>query len=69
MSQVAATPAMALPVLEFLSNLIPIPVLYSGFVDQEYLSLFAISIPYTDHNKYVWPRVVSQTTLGYQLYL
>lgn len=51
MSQVAATPAMALSVLEFLSNLIPIPALYSGFVDQEYLSVFAIALPYTNHRR------------------
>ena len=51
MSQVAATPTMALPVLEFLSNLVPVPALYSGFVDQEYLSVVAIALPYTNHQK------------------
>lgn len=48
MLQVAATPPLALTVLEFLSSLIPIPSLYSGFVDRDYLSVFSIAIPYTD---------------------
>ena len=53
MGQVAATPTLALPVLEFLSGLIPIPSLYNGFSDREYLSVFAIALPYTDHQKLV----------------
>ena len=51
LSQVAATRAMALPVLEFLSSLIPIPSLYSAFVEREYLSIVAIALPYTNHEK------------------
>jgi tuberous sclerosis protein 2 len=42
---------MALPVLEFLSSLIPIPSLYSAFVEREYLSIVAIALPYTNHEK------------------
>lgn len=53
MGQVSATSALALPVLEFLSGLIPIPSLYSGFVDREYLSVFAIALLYTDHQRQV----------------
>lgn len=52
LGQVAATPAMALPVLEFLSGLVPVPALYSGFVEQQYLSVFGIALPYTDPHKY-----------------
>ena len=51
LSQVAATLTMALPVLEFLSSLIPIPSLYSAFVEREYLSIVAIALPYTNHEK------------------
>ena len=51
LTQVAATLAMALPVLEFLSSIIPIPSLYSAFVEREYLSVVAIALPYTNHEK------------------
>ena len=48
LGQVAATPTMASPTLEFLASLIPIPSLYSGFVEEEYLSVFGIALPYTN---------------------
>jgi tuberous sclerosis protein 2 len=51
MSQVSATSALALPVLEFLSGLIPIPSLYSRFMDRDYLSVFAIALLYTDPHR------------------
>ena len=50
-SQIAATPTLAVPVLEFLSGLVPTPFLHRGFVEQEYLSVFAIALPYTNHQK------------------
>ena len=52
LGQVAATPSMAIPTLEFLSSLIPIPALVSGFVEDEYLSIFGIALPYTNHERY-----------------
>ena len=51
MGQVAATPSMAIPVLEFLSSIIPLPRLYNGFVEQQYLSVFAIALNYTNTSK------------------
>ena len=51
LGQVSATPAMALPVLEFLSALVLVPTLYSGFVEQQYLSVFGIALPYTKSHK------------------
>ena len=42
---------MALPVLEFLSSLVLVPTLYSGFVEQQYLSVFGIALPYTNPRK------------------
>ena len=51
LGQVAATPTMALPVLEFLAGLIPVPALYRGFVEREYLGVFAIALPYTRPEK------------------
>ena len=51
MGQVSATPTMAIPVLEFLSSAIPVPELYSTFVEQQYLCVFGIGLPYTDPAK------------------
>ena len=51
MGQVAATPSMAIPVLEFLSSIIPLPRLYNGFVEQQYLSVFAIVLNYANTSK------------------
>ena len=47
---------MATPTLEFLAGLIPIPALVSGFVEEEYLAVFGIALPYTNpwrHSHYV----------------
>ncbi|XP_013385066.2 tuberin [Lingula anatina] len=51
-SQISATVAMAAPMLEFLSNLINIPKLYSNFVEDHYRSVFAIALPYTNPFKF-----------------
>lgn len=48
-----ATPTMAIPVLELLANIIGLPSLYSGFVEQQYLGVFGIAIPYMDISKYI----------------
>ena len=52
LGQVAATPSMATPTLEFLAGLIPVPSLLSGFVEEEYLSVFGIALPYTNQQRY-----------------
>ena len=51
--QVSATPMMAIPVLELLMSIIGLPGLYNGFVEKQYLGVFGIAIPYTDHSKYI----------------
>ncbi len=49
--QITATPTMAVPVLAFLSGLVLTPSLHHGFTVQEYLSVFAIALPYTNHQR------------------
>ncbi|XP_068606773.1 tuberin isoform X2 [Brachionichthys hirsutus] len=44
--------AMASPMLEFLSTLVRLPHLYANFVAEQYVSVFAISLPYTHPSKY-----------------
>lgn len=44
---------MAIPVLELLMSIIGLPSLYNGFVEKQYLGVFGIAIPYTDHSKYI----------------
>ncbi|KAI8479323.1 Tuberous sclerosis 2-like protein [Branchiostoma belcheri] len=52
LSQISATVAMAIPVLEFLSGLIRLPHLYANFVEEQYMSIFAIALPYTNPFKF-----------------
>ena len=35
-----------------LVDVVAVPVLYTGFVEQQYLSIFAIVFPYTDARKW-----------------
>ena len=49
---------MATPTLECLASLIPIPVLVSGFVEEEYLSVFGIALPYANPDRHT-PYVVA----------
>ena len=35
-----------------LADVVAVPVLYTGFVEQQYLSVFAIVFPYTDTRKW-----------------
>lgn len=42
---------MAIPVLELLVGIIALPSHYSGFVEQQYLSVFGIALPYIDPSK------------------
>ncbi|XP_077574315.1 tuberin isoform X2 [Stigmatopora nigra] len=52
LTHISATVAMASPMLEFLSTLVRLPHLYANFVAEQYVSVFAISLPYTNPSKY-----------------
>ncbi|XP_049577769.1 tuberin isoform X2 [Syngnathus scovelli] len=52
LSHISATVAMASPMLEFFSTLVRLPHLYANFVAEQYVSVFAISLPYTNPSKY-----------------
>uniref|UniRef100_A0A1A8ITX1 Tuberin n=1 Tax=Nothobranchius kuhntae TaxID=321403 RepID=A0A1A8ITX1_NOTKU len=57
LTHISATVAMASPMLEFLSTLVRLPHLYANFVAEQYVSVFAISLPYTNPSKLMLPRV------------
>uniref|UniRef100_A0A8D2ZRL4 Tuberin n=1 Tax=Scophthalmus maximus TaxID=52904 RepID=A0A8D2ZRL4_SCOMX len=57
LTHISATVAMASPMLEFLSSflsqtLVRLPHLYANFVAEQYVSVFAISLPYTNPSKF-----------------
>ncbi|XP_014675180.1 PREDICTED: tuberin-like [Priapulus caudatus] len=52
LSQISATRAIAIPMLEFLACLIHLPRLYANFVEEQYMSVFAIAAPYTNPAKF-----------------
>eukprot|EP00794_Sanderia_malayensis_P008869 gene8869-9818_t len=52
LSKISATVHMSIPMLEFLSSLKEIKPLYSNFVEEQYMSIFAIALPYTDAYRY-----------------
>ncbi|XP_063058708.1 tuberin [Engraulis encrasicolus] len=52
LTHISATVAMASPMLEFLSTLVRLPHLYANFVAEQYVSVFAISLPYTNPFKF-----------------
>ncbi|KAM9856893.1 tuberin isoform 2-T2 [Aulostomus maculatus] len=52
LTHISATVAMASPMLEFLSTLVRLPDLYANFVAEQYVSVFAISLPYTNPSKF-----------------
>ncbi|XP_061175149.1 tuberin-like isoform X1 [Saccostrea echinata] len=52
LSKISATVHMAIPVLAFLSSIVRIPRMYANFVEEEYLSVFAIALPYTNPFKF-----------------
>ena len=52
-SQISATKAMAGPKMSFLSTLILFPKLYSSWIDDQYLCIFGIAMPYTNYSKSV----------------
>uniref|UniRef100_Q61037-4 Isoform C of Tuberin n=1 Tax=Mus musculus TaxID=10090 RepID=Q61037-4 len=52
LTHISATASMAIPLLEFLSTLARLPHLYRNFVPEQYASVFAISLPYTNPSKF-----------------
>ncbi|XP_066913474.1 tuberin-like [Clytia hemisphaerica] len=52
LSQIASSEMMSNAILKFLSTLKEIPSLYSNFVEEQYMSIFAMALPYTDCLKY-----------------
>ncbi|XP_052262650.1 tuberin-like isoform X2 [Dreissena polymorpha] len=52
LSKISATMTMAIPVLAFLSSIVRLPKMYVNFVEDEYLSVFAIALPYTNPFKF-----------------
>ncbi|XP_057659730.1 tuberin [Diorhabda carinulata] len=52
LSKISATIHISIPVLEFLSTLAQVPRVYSNFVADQYMSVFAISLPYTNAFRY-----------------
>ena len=52
LSKTSPNTSIAIPVLEFLATLIRLPHLYNGFRSSQYMTIFAISVPYTNPFKY-----------------
>ncbi|CAH1116150.1 unnamed protein product [Phaedon cochleariae] len=52
LSKISATVFIAIPVLEFLSTLTQLPMVYVNFVADQYRAVFAIALPYTNPFKY-----------------
>ncbi|NXX40832.1 TSC2 protein, partial [Tricholaema leucomelas] len=52
LTHISATAIMAIPLLEFLSTLARLPHLYRNFAAEQYASVFAISLPYTNPSKF-----------------
>ncbi|XP_037239217.1 tuberin isoform X8 [Falco biarmicus] len=52
LTHISATANMAIPLLEFLSTLARLPHLYRNFAAEQYASVFAISLPYTNPSKF-----------------
>ncbi|XP_065337125.1 tuberin [Cloeon dipterum] len=52
LSKISTTVHMAIPMLEFLSTLTRLPKVFASFVYDQYLSVFAIALPYTNPFKF-----------------
>ncbi|KAF5285874.1 hypothetical protein FQA39_LY04335 [Lamprigera yunnana] len=52
LSKISATVYIAIPVLEFLSTLTKLPEVFANFVGDQYMAVFAISLPFTNPFKY-----------------
>ncbi|KAG7209739.1 hypothetical protein KM043_011368 [Ampulex compressa] len=52
LSKISATVHIAIPILEFLSTLTRLPKVFASFIADQYMSVFAILLPYTNPFKY-----------------
>ncbi|XP_050694251.1 tuberin-like isoform X2 [Eriocheir sinensis] len=52
LSKITATVQNAQPILEFISTFLHLPKVYASFVSDQYMSIFAIAIPYTNPFKF-----------------
>ncbi|CAH0398123.1 unnamed protein product [Chilo suppressalis] len=52
LSKISDTQAIASPMLEFLSTLTRLPMVFASFVEDQYMSVFAILLPYTNPSRY-----------------
>ncbi|CAI9561842.1 unnamed protein product [Staurois parvus] len=52
LTHISSTVTMAIPMLEFLSTLVRLPHLYGNFAAEQYASVFAISLPYTNPSRF-----------------
>ncbi|XP_067006155.2 tuberin isoform X2 [Anabrus simplex] len=52
LSKISATVHIAIPILEFLSTLTRLPKVFASFVGDQYMAVFAISLPFTNPFKY-----------------
>lgn len=52
LSKISDTAAIAGPMLEFLSTLTRLPKVFASFVEDQYMSVFAIILPYTNPSRY-----------------
>ncbi|XP_047024239.1 tuberin isoform X4 [Helicoverpa zea] len=52
LSKISDTKAIASPMLEFLSTLTRLPKVFASFVEDQYMSVFAILLPYTNPSRY-----------------
>ncbi|WAQ96556.1 TSC2-like protein [Mya arenaria] len=52
LTQISATFSMAIPVLAFLSSIVRLPKMYANFVEEQYMCIFAIALPYTNPFKF-----------------
>lgn len=53
LSKISATVSIAPNILEFLSTLNRLPEVYSSFVEEQYLSIFAITLPFINPFKVI----------------
>ncbi|XP_039314149.1 tuberin isoform X1 [Solenopsis invicta] len=52
LSKISATVYIAIPIIEFLSTLTRLPKVFASFIGDQYMSVFAILLPYTNPFKY-----------------
>ncbi|KAK2584988.1 hypothetical protein KPH14_008518 [Odynerus spinipes] len=52
LTKISATVHIAIPILEFLSTLTRLPKVFASFIGDQYMSVFAILLPYTNPFKY-----------------